>query len=55
MLTGGEDHALVGTFDQVDVPSDWAIIGRVAEGGGVLVDDEEWDPEEGTGYVHFQR
>ncbi len=55
VLTGGEDHALVGTFDQVDVPSDWAIIGRVAEGSGVLVDDEEWDLEEGTGYAHFQR
>lgn len=54
VLTGGEDHALVGTFDQVDVPPDWQIIGRVTDDPGVLVDDAEWEDEEGPGYVHFR-
>lgn len=55
ILTGGEDHALVATFDQVDVPEDWLIIGRTVAERGVLVDDAVWDDEEGTGYVHFRR
>lgn len=54
VLTGGEDHALVATFDPVDVPDDWLIIGRVVAEPGVLVDDAEWDTEEGSGYVHFR-
>ena len=54
VLTGGEDHALVATFDPVDVPDDWLIIGRVVAEPRVLVDDAEWDTEEGSGYVHFR-
>ncbi|MGV8871656.1 MAG: thiamine-phosphate kinase [Rhodococcus sp. (in: high G+C Gram-positive bacteria)] len=35
ILTGGEDHALVGTFPElVDVPPGWAVIGRVGHGSG---------------------
>lgn len=54
ILTGGEDHALVATFDQVDVPSDWRIIGRVSEDPGVLVDDGPWEGETGAGWTHFR-
>ena len=32
VLTGGEDHALVGTFEPADVPEGWTVIGSVAEG-----------------------
>lgn len=39
LLTGGEDHALVATFPpDVDLPMAWSVVGRVAEGEGVLVD-----------------
>ena len=46
VLTGGEDHALVGTFEPADVPDGWTVIGTVAEGndnrpaGTVTVDGE---------------
>ena len=32
VLTGGEDHALVGTFEPADVPEGWTVIGSAAEG-----------------------
>lgn len=39
MLHGGEDHVFVAVFrDALAVPSDWTIIGTVAEGEGVYVD-----------------
>ncbi|CCQ16933.1 Thiamin-monophosphate kinase [Rhodococcus sp. AW25M09] len=35
ILTGGEDHALVGTFEELgSVPRGWTVIGRVASGSG---------------------
>ncbi len=35
VLTGGEDHALVGTFsDATAVPPGWTVIGRVERGAG---------------------
>jgi len=53
VLTGGEDHALVGTFDQV--PSGWVTIGTVVaagdDGAQVLVDGEV--PEWSGGHDHF--
>ena len=42
VLTGGEDHALVATFDGA-VPDGWRRIGRVFDGPArVLVDGREW-------------
>ena len=29
ILTGGDDHALLGTFAEADVPAGWTVIGRV--------------------------
>ena len=43
LLAGGEDHALVATFPpDVDLPMAWSVIGRVAEGAGVLVDGQPY-------------
>jgi thiamine-monophosphate kinase len=51
-LTGGEDHAFAATFpgDAV-LPPSWTVIGRVAEGHGVLVDGR---PYERGGWDHFR-
>lgn len=53
VLTGGEDHALVGTFDTV--PDGWARIGTVVasgdDGSQVRVDGEV--PEWPAGHDHF--
>jgi thiamine-monophosphate kinase len=44
LLAGGEDHALVATFPpDVDLPMAWSVVGRVAEGEGVLVDGQPYD------------
>lgn len=58
VLSGGEDHALVGTFPSVDaLPSGWVAIGRVlpassGSGPDVLVDGE---PFSGTaGWSSFE-
>jgi thiamine-monophosphate kinase len=57
VLTGGEDHALVGTFEPADVPSGWTVIGTVAEGnqtvpgGTVTVDGELFAAT--AGHSHF--
>ncbi|MER6506875.1 thiamine-phosphate kinase [Nonomuraea sp. NPDC001636] len=38
VLTGGEDHALAAVFPpDVRLPPSWQVVGRVAEGEGVLV------------------
>ncbi|MCL2735531.1 MAG: thiamine-phosphate kinase [Propionibacteriaceae bacterium] len=55
MLSGGEDHALVGTFPFGEVPQLWTVIGRVQALEGrdpaVFVDGEEWlGPR---GWSHF--
>ena len=58
VLTGGEDHALVGTFEPADVPEGWTVIGSVAEGneerpaGRVTVDGAQYAEE--TGHAHFR-
>lgn len=57
VLGGGEDHALVGTFEPADVPDGWSVIGSVAEGnegrpaGTVTVDGEPYTGP--TGHSHF--
>ncbi|TKK80816.1 thiamine-phosphate kinase [Herbidospora galbida] len=49
ILTGGEDHALAATFPSgVVLPSEWRIVGNVAEGDGVQAGGREnvrggWD------------
>ncbi|GAA4136963.1 thiamine-phosphate kinase [Actinomadura keratinilytica] len=51
-LTGGEDHAFAGTFPPAaKPPSTWAVIGRVAEGTGVVVDGRPYGP---GGWDHFR-
>ena len=52
-LTGGDDHALVGTFDPGRVPSGWRVIGRVVAGDSVvLVDGDAWEGAD-RGWQHF--
>jgi thiamine-monophosphate kinase len=44
LLAGGDDHALAATFPpDVDLPMAWSVVGRVAEGEGVLVDGAPYD------------
>jgi thiamine-monophosphate kinase len=57
ILTGGEDHALVATFPDVDlVPDRWVVIGAVREAlddePRVLVDGRVWESE--PGWDHFR-
>ncbi|MGH3510597.1 MAG: thiamine-phosphate kinase, partial [Nocardioidaceae bacterium] len=52
VLTGGDDHALVGTFPAgVALPEAWTVIGHVSEGSGVTVDGAPYDGP--TGHTHF--
>jgi thiamine-monophosphate kinase len=47
VLGGGEDHALVATFDN-RVPDGWRVIGAVVDAPPrVLVDGSEWAGSEG--------
>ncbi|MFC5179152.1 thiamine-phosphate kinase [Nocardioides taihuensis] len=51
ILGGGDDHALLATFAEADVPEGWQVIGAVADGEGVTVDGA---PYEGpSGWTHF--
>lgn len=51
VLTGGEDHGLLGCFPDA-VPAGWRVIGRVTRGGGrVLLDGVE--PTGYTGWESF--
>ncbi len=53
ILTGGDDHPLAATFPAATVlPSDWTVIGAVAQGRGVTVDGEPWAGA--TGWDHFR-
>jgi thiamine-monophosphate kinase len=53
MLSGGEDHALAATFPPgAALPSRWAVIGRVREGRGVLLDGANYRGE--SGWQHFR-
>jgi thiamine-monophosphate kinase len=57
VLGGGEDHALVATFEPADVPEGWTVIGSVAEGnenllaGTVTVDGAAYAGA--AGHTHF--
>ncbi len=53
ILGGGDDHALLATFPDVDsVPPGWAVVGAVTDGDGtVTVDGAAY--EGSTGWTHF--
>ena len=52
-LTGGEDHALAGTFPAGSaLPAGWRRIGSVRTGNGVRVDGEPWAGQ--AGWEHFR-
>lgn len=52
LLGGGDDHALLATFEDVAaVPEGWAVIGDVTAGEGVTVDGATYDGA--TGWTHF--
>ena len=54
-LTGGDDHALVASFDVGAVPDGWRVIGSVRTGEPeVLVDGAPWTGET-AGWQHFAR
>jgi thiamine-monophosphate kinase len=58
VLTGGDDNALVATFEPADVPDGWTVIGSVAEGnedrpaGTVTVDGGLYSGD--GGHAHFR-
>jgi thiamine-monophosphate kinase len=53
VLTGGDDHALVGCFPPgVELPPGWRVVGRVREGEGVLVDGQP--PAGPRGWDHLR-
>jgi thiamine-monophosphate kinase len=52
VLSGGEDHALVGCFPSSVLPAGWRAIGRVSGGSpAVLLDGVKWDGP--TGWQSF--
>jgi thiamine-monophosphate kinase len=51
LLGGGDDHALLATFADADVPPGWQVIGSVTEGSGVTVDGAPYDGA--AGWTHF--
>jgi len=52
LLTGGDDHPLLATFeDAASVPKGWTVVGEVTEGSGVTVDGAEYDGP--AGWTHF--
>jgi thiamine-monophosphate kinase len=53
ILAGGDDHPIVATFPAGTVlPSEWLVIGRVLDGGGVTVDGRLHT--EPPGWDHFR-
>jgi thiamine-monophosphate kinase len=53
VLTGGEDHALAGTFPSAQgLPERWRVIGSVVEGEGLTVDGADYGA---GGWDHFAR
>jgi thiamine-monophosphate kinase len=52
-LTGGEDHALVGSFPPGRIPSGWTVIGRVADGPAQVLLDGVVPDFGAPGWQHF--
>jgi thiamine-monophosphate kinase len=51
ILGGGDDHALLATFDEADVPEGWTVVGTVSEGEGVTVDGAAYEGP--AGWTHY--
>ncbi|MCX6418400.1 MAG: thiamine-phosphate kinase, partial [Actinobacteria bacterium] len=51
ILTGGDDHAFLGAFDEANVPTGWTIVGHVLAGSGVTVDGSAFIGP--AGHTHF--
>jgi thiamine-monophosphate kinase len=51
ILGGGDDHALLATFDEAAVPEGWTVVGTVSEGEGVTVDGAAYEGP--AGWIHF--
>ncbi len=51
ILGGGDDHALLATFDEAAVPEGWTVVGTVSEGEGVTVDGAAYEGP--AGWTHF--
>jgi thiamine-monophosphate kinase len=53
VLAGGDDHALVATFPaELRLPPRWTMVGTVAKGHGIVVDDRSWTDL--GGWEHFR-
>ncbi len=53
VLTGGDDHALAGTFPpDCELPANWTPVGTVVKGHGVAIDGVIWD--NAGGWEHFR-
>ena len=51
ILGGGDDHALLATFDEAAVPEGWTVVGTVSEGEGVTVDGAAYEGP--AGWTHY--
>ena len=51
ILTGGDDHAFLGAFDEANVPPGWTVVGQVLAGSGVTVDGSAFIGA--AGHTHF--
>ena len=51
ILGGGDDHALLATFDEADVPEGWTVVGTVSKGEGVTVDGAAYEGP--AGWTHY--
>jgi thiamine-monophosphate kinase len=51
ILTGGDDHAFLGAFDDANVPTGWTVVGQVVTGSGVTVDGSAFIGP--AGHTHF--
>jgi thiamine-monophosphate kinase len=55
ILAGGDDHALAATFPaEVALPSGWAVIGTVGDGGGAVTINGKAYRGGPTGWDHFR-
>jgi len=51
ILSGGEDHSLLATFERGSVPAGWTEVGTVGQGEGVTVDGARYDGP--AGWTHY--
>lgn len=55
VLTGGEEHELLATFEPADVPAGWVVVGAVSASAGSVEPGVWWRGERltGGGWDHF--